>query len=261
MVTNPFTGADVAARYAVARPALHREAVALLAERRIKVERAVDIGCGTGMSTRALIAVAGFVVGVDISKDMLRRADTASGTDLVEASAERLPFADASFGLATFASAIHWFAPPGLREARRVLTDDGALFIYDVWFRAEMVDAPGFGDWLSRESEARYPPVPKHPRPDLAAIGFEPEWEEDLRLDISMSSGELVAYLMTHSERIAAVRRGQESEEEQRALLLEGVDRFYQSDERRDLGFGIKSEMFSCVPNAQGSSRTGRGRG
>src|SRR5262245_47150592 len=237
MVTNPFIGDDVAARYAVARPALHPDAVALLAERRIEVGRAVDIGCGTGLSTRALTAVAGFVVGVDISKDMLRRAGRASGTAFVEASAERLPFADASFGLATFASAIHWFLPTGLRETRRVLTNDGALFVYDVWFRAEIVDAPGFGDWLGIESAARYPPVPKHPRPDLAAMGFEAKWEEDLRLDVSMTPEELVAYLMTHSERIAAVRRGQESDEEQRARLLEGVGRFYQNDPRRDLGF------------------------
>lgn len=248
MVTNPFTSADVAARYAAARPALHREAVALLAERRSGVGRAVDVGCGTGLSTRALAAVAKFVVGVDISMDMLLHAGAASGTALVAAPAEHLPFGDASFDLATFASSIHWLRPAGLREARRVLTDDGALFIYDVWFRAEMVDVPGFGDWLSAESAAKYPPVAKHPRPDLAAMGFEPEWEEDLRIDVSMTPEELVAYLMTHSERIAAVRRGQESDEEQRALLLEGVGQFYESNLRRRLGFGIKAEMFSCVP-------------
>jgi ubiquinone/menaquinone biosynthesis C-methylase UbiE len=257
MVTNPFTGARVAARYALARPGLHHAAVALLAKRRIRVGRAIDVGCGTGLSARALTEVAQFVVGVDTSEDMLRHAATTSGTALVKAPAERLPFADASFGLATFASAIHWFKPAGLFEARRVLTDDGRLFIYDVWFRAEMADAPGFGNWLSSETASRYRPVPKYPRPDLSLMGFEADWEEELRLDVSMTSEEVVEYLMTHSQRIAALQRAQESEEEQRTLLRKGVRQFYKSDLRRDLGFGIKAQLFRCAPRQGGSTGTG----
>src|SRR3954470_24399043 len=91
---NPFIGASVAARYAAARPALHDEALRLIASRIPRAHRALDMGCGTGLSTRAARSVADLVVGVDRSSDMLREVDRAPGTPYVLAAAERLPFGD-----------------------------------------------------------------------------------------------------------------------------------------------------------------------
>ena len=246
MSTNPFVGASVANRYAVARPALHRHAIALMAGRVPTVRRAIDIGCGTGLSTLPLAAMARIVVGVDASADMIRRAEKRQGVSFVLSLAERLPFPDAAFGLATIASAIHWFDDAALREARRIVEDGGGLFIYDVWFPAEMAGAPAFNEWLRDVSEARYPAVRKHPRPDFEVMGFERRWDEDLRRDVSMSLDELVDYLMTHSERIAAVRSGLESEEEQWRFLRNGIAMFFDDAPRRTLRFGIRAEMFSA---------------
>lgn len=58
---NPFLGRDTAANYARARPDHHPAAVAA-ASRLLGLDTpvglAVDVGCGTGMSARALRAVA-----------------------------------------------------------------------------------------------------------------------------------------------------------------------------------------------------------
>jgi hypothetical protein len=62
-----------------------------------------------------------------------------------------------------------------------------------------------------------------------------------------MTLDELVAYLMTHSERIAAVESGHESEEEQRTLLASGVAPYFRGAHRRTLVFGIKVELFEPV--------------
>jgi SAM-dependent methyltransferase len=248
VIRNPFVGASVAARYAAARPALHHVAVELLVARHGRTRRlALDVGCGTGLSTRALVPVAGLVIGVDISEDMLRLAERAAGERFARAAAERLPFPDGAFDLATVGSAVHWFASDGLEEIRRVLADDGELLIYDVWFTAEMSGEPGFTAWLERISEERYPPVDRNPRPDLLTMGFGLSWQEDVRRDVVMTLDELVAYLMTHSERIAAVESGHESEEEQRTLLASGVAPFFHGAHRRTLVFGIKVELFEPV--------------
>jgi SAM-dependent methyltransferase len=247
MVVNPFVGASVARRYAIARPALHGAAISLASGRIPGVRRALDIGCGTGLSTLPLLSVASFVAGVDVSAEMIRSANEREGVSFVLAMAELLPFADAVFDLATIASAIHWFEPSALREVRRVLNDGGSLLLYDVWFRAEMADVPGFDRWLQEASDTRYQDVHKNPRPDVAAMGFELRWDEDLRRDIPMSLDELVDYLMTHSERIAAVRSGRESEEEQRRFLSDGMTPFFEGVQRRRLGFGIRVEMFEAV--------------
>lgn len=199
------------------------------------------------MSTTSLVAAADFVVGVDVSEDMLRHAQRAPTASFVLAVAEHLPFGSAVFDLATMASAIHWFEPSALREVRRVLNDSGGLLVYDVWFRGEMAGEPEFGRWLETVSDVRYPVVEKHPRPDLRTVGFQLAWEDDIRRDLSMTVDELVDYLMTHSERIAAVRRGEETAEGQRLFLRDGLAPFFEGAPTRELGFGIGVEMFTVA--------------
>jgi ubiquinone/menaquinone biosynthesis C-methylase UbiE len=244
-VVNPFVGRSVATRYAEARPGLHDRVVALLAERLPTPERALDLGCGTGLSTRPLASFARVVVGVDVSEEMLRaRSDT--DACYVRAQAERLPFRDRVFDLTSIASAIHWFAPEAVEEVGRVLRSTAWLVVYDVWFRAQMVGVHAFGEWMRSELPRRYPSVQKNEftQASLSTIGLAPAWEEDLEYDVSVTLDALVAYLMTHSERIAAVTEGRETEAEQRAYLVEGVGGFFSDAVEREIGFGVRIETF-----------------
>jgi SAM-dependent methyltransferase len=59
----------------------------------------VDIGCGTGSYAAALADLGWTVTGVDVSEDMLRRAQE-KGVETVRADATALPFADDSFDAA-----------------------------------------------------------------------------------------------------------------------------------------------------------------
>jgi SAM-dependent methyltransferase len=58
--------------------------------------RCLDLGCGTGVALSTLRALGWTPVGVDVSEEMLARA-AVHGAELVQAPAESLPFADASF--------------------------------------------------------------------------------------------------------------------------------------------------------------------
>ena len=245
-VVNPFVARTAARRYAEVRPGLHDRVVGLLAGRLPTPERALDLGCGTGLSTRPLSSFAGVVVGVDVSEEMLRARAPATGAWYVRAQAERLPFRDGTFDLMSIASAIHWFASEAIEEIGRVLRPTAWLVVYDVWFRAQMVGADAFGEWMG-SMWRRYPSVRKHEftPASLALIGFAPAWEEDLGFEVSMTPDVLVSYLMTHSERIAAVTEGRETEEEQRAYLAEGVRDFFSDVGERAVGFGIRVEALT----------------
>jgi SAM-dependent methyltransferase len=78
-VENPFRGRAVAPRYAAARPDLHRLAIELLAGRMPKPDHALDLGAGTGLSTRAMLGFAETVVGIDTSEEMLQRRSESRG--------------------------------------------------------------------------------------------------------------------------------------------------------------------------------------
>ncbi|MEV6070698.1 class I SAM-dependent methyltransferase [Nocardia sp. NPDC052001] len=93
----------------------------------------LEIGCGSAPCSRWLAAHGAHPVGLDISRQMLERgmdAMTASGprVPLVQAGAEALPFADASFDLACSAfGGVPFVADSGqvMREVARVLRPGG----------------------------------------------------------------------------------------------------------------------------------------
>jgi SAM-dependent methyltransferase len=90
----------------------------------------LDVGCGTGSYATGFAALGWDYTGVDLSEDMLRRAE-AKGVRTVRADATALPFADASFD-----AAVSIFTHTDLddftavvREIVRVLRP-GAQFVY-----------------------------------------------------------------------------------------------------------------------------------
>src|SRR4030095_15824870 len=125
-----FVYRTVAERYAKYRPYFHP-----LVINRIKtylglskpVQRALDVGCGTGQSTLALKEIADSVIGVDISDEMLELAQQRPGIEYINAHAENLSVLESdSFDLITSSMAYHWFNRDRfLAEARRVLRDRG----------------------------------------------------------------------------------------------------------------------------------------
>lgn len=92
---------------------------------------AVDVGCGTGQSSRLLAPYFTHVVGIDISECQLEEARGVPGYPNVtysKGTAEELPFPDASVDLLTAASAAHWFDQSKfLAEAQRVLKPGGCI--------------------------------------------------------------------------------------------------------------------------------------
>ncbi len=240
-----FEHTSAARRYATSRPYFH-PVVGRLIERRlgrvIPLNRALDVACGTGQSTRILSDLANYVVGTDASRGMLAQAQPIPNVAFARSSAERLPFVDASFDLLTVALAFHWFDREAfLNEARRVLSPNGLLVIYDNAFLAEMEGNPAFRSWFVDRYIPRYPSPPRNRTPltdeDARSFGFTVSGRETYRNDVEFDRDLLADYLMTQSNIIAAIEEGNQSPQDVRDWLVEGLTPFF-SDDRGTFHFG-----------------------
>jgi len=192
------------------------------------VRRALDVACGTGQSSVALTEIAGYVVGSDSSAEMISVTPRRPGVSYVVAPAERLPFASGVFDLLTVALAFHWFRREEfLAEARRVLANAGWLVIYNNWHTGRMNENPAFEEWTRGPFISRYPSPARDRRPidgeELTRFGLVHVEREHMENDVHFRPEELIDYLTTQSNVIAAVEKGSESLESVRAWLLSEV--------------------------------------
>jgi SAM-dependent methyltransferase len=177
--------ADVYDRY---RPAPPREVLDVLTFA-AGIERpslVVDLGCGTGLATRAWAERAEEVVGVEPNPRMIERARTATDAPnvrYVEAYGAETGLPDGRADLVTSFQSFHWMEPqPVLAEAARILRDDGvfAACDYDVPpFAQPEVDA-AFADFMRARREQRQ---------RLSIPAGAASWPKDRHLDEIRGSG------------------------------------------------------------------------
>ena len=100
----------------------------------------LDVGCGTGLVTRAYAGRVARVVAVDVSSGLIRRARTnlaaCANVALVQADAVRLPFRDHSFDHILFCGVVPYLTREelyaALREMKRACKRGGSIFVCDL---------------------------------------------------------------------------------------------------------------------------------
>ena len=136
----------------------------------------LEVGCGTGHWLSVMRNQARFVIGLDLSTNMLQRAQSATpDTPLVRGRAELLPYRAQSFDRVFCINAFHHFAEKRkfLIEARRVLRPDGGLMIVGLDPHAGL-DRWWIYDYFPETVELdrqRYPSTVEI-RENIAQVGF-----------------------------------------------------------------------------------------
>lgn len=129
-----------------------------------RLDRVVDLGSGTGLSTRAWAGRAGEVVGVEANPAMLAVAATRTAETnvrYVEGFADRTGLPAESADLVTCSQSFHWMErKPTLAEAARLLRPGGVFAAYDYdippFVHPEVDSAFAAHLALRREFRARY---------------------------------------------------------------------------------------------------------
>ena len=200
-----FSSAAMALGYARSRPPLHERIVALAQLPRARA--ALDVGCGAGLSTRALRTVADLRIGVEPFAAMVSAGPLVEpGACFVQSRAEALPFSTNSFNLISAAGSLNYIDLDAFwPEALRVLSADGILFVYDF--------SPPRDNWFA-EFMARYPAPAgdaMHLDPaTLAALpsGFTIRDSQRFEIPLTLSPSEYLDYAMTETNVAYAIAQG-----------------------------------------------------
>lgn len=190
-----------------------------------KFGNALDVGCGTGLSTIALKELADNVTGIDGSEEMIAVANANRDEQIIyhHASAERLPFDEGSFDLITVCGAINWidralFFP----ETKRVLNEQGWVIIYDNFITEYMRENVAYTQWYQEQFLSRYPKPPRNETPltpsECEDYGFRFNQEEYTN-ELTWSREEYIEYMLTQSNVIVAVDMGNETLSEARKWM------------------------------------------
>jgi ubiquinone/menaquinone biosynthesis C-methylase UbiE len=244
---NYFAPHTAAQRYAIGRPDVHSYTIHQLRDflhLDEKLDRILDVACGTGLSTKALLELGNDVYGTDIATEMLELAPDKDLIHYSVAPAEEQPFTEGHFDLITVSSGIHWFdIPRFLGEASRLLKSRSYVVLYENYFDPSLQSDPGFSEWTANVHYKRFPSPQRNKyhwsdettRP--FGLHYITEWRSTY--SIPMTKNQFATYLTTQSNVIAAVESGTLSFETVDAWLDGELDPFFSpASEPRFIKFG-----------------------
>lgn len=242
---NPFVARRTAERYDRGRPYHHERTLGRILDS-VAVEEgiAVDVAAGTGLSTRALAALGFSPVGLEPVLAMVELARESADVPYVIGAAEALPLASRAATLVAVGSAVHWFDQAHFfDEARRVLKPDGVVILYD-HAGVHLPEDDAFAEWARTDYAARYPTPPRGSMAGSTTHrqGLERCFRETWVDHVALTHGQLVDYLMTHSNVVDTIEAGRETEDAVRSWLDAATARFFEGREPKAFGFFAMAE-------------------
>jgi len=122
---------NLSGHYAKARLKYPEEIMDFLFSLTNSRDEILDLGSGTGISTRQIAQRNQKVIGCEKDSQMVKEAIKENdGINYVIAPAEKLPFANGTFPAVTAFSAFHWFCNDGaVSEIKRILKPNGIFFV------------------------------------------------------------------------------------------------------------------------------------
>ena len=247
MNNKSFDYRRIAEGYAKDRPFLHEHVIDRLKEKKQilqKYESGLDIGCGAGLSTRALRMICHRVIGTDISEHMIMAASALyddAGYTFLQCSAEETRAEMESIDVVTAAGVINWVDEKKFLPAiQKVLKPEGLLLIYDFWISDQMIGCEEYTRWWHEQYLKEFPKPPRKENiwtdEDVEPYGLHIEEQETYTMTWETDRQQFIRFMLLQSNVAAQVEGKNRNPEEVRAWFEEGLSAFWK-EERKELIF------------------------
>ena len=119
----------------------------------------LDVGCGAGLSTKALKLLCKHVTGTDISNEMIEIArEVCYGADFFTSQAEEIPIPTHQYDIVTAAGVIQWVEQEAfLKKMQQILEKKGVLAIYDFCISDKMIGKEAYTEWWHQKYLKNFP--------------------------------------------------------------------------------------------------------
>ena len=219
-----FNSKRIASGYANDRPWLHKSVIEQIKADfadKIPFQNGLDVGCGAGLSTKALKLICNKVTGTDISEEMVHICKTqydAPEFTFYAAKAEETETAQIPYDIVTAAGVIDWVDRDRfLANMKQVMSPNAPLIIYDFWISDKMLGNSTYTDWYQNQYLAKFPKPPrsetvweqKDMQPDFFLIK---QTMCEMKYEFDMDS--FIRFMMTQTNINSKIESGNMTEEE-----------------------------------------------
>ena len=214
----------VAEGYAKNRPQYHLLVIEML-KRELKMVKklsnGLDVGCGAGLSSSALLKICEQVTGADASQEMIDVAcQIPENKDItfIKCKAEDLRFPADTFDIVTVAGAINWVREEVfLPLVKTFLKNDGILLVYDNTISDKMVNVEAYTKWWHEQYLMHFPKPPRKEnvwqQEDIEQYGFHFLNHVTYENQVEMTQTAFIDFMVTQSNVITKVeQQGEELE-------------------------------------------------
>lgn len=192
------------------RPFLHKQVIERFQQDVTKdiFTEGLDIGCGAGLSMKALKLICNHVTGADISENMISVAKEVCGInsdfDYIVSKAEDIPTKDPKFDIVTAAGVIQWIdREKFLNKMNQVMQENGYLIIYDFCISDQMVDNKEYTHWWNEVYLKEFPKPYRNEEvwndQDVQEFGFHIEKQYSYEMIYEFTLDSFIEFMMIQS--------------------------------------------------------------
>lgn len=227
--------------YANDRPWLHKSVIEQIQAEfvnKIPFKNGLDVGCGAGLSTKALKLICNKVTGTDISEEMVHICQiqyAASDFIFYAAKAEETKMPQSPYDIVTAAGVVDWVDKDKfLENMKLVMAENAPLILYDFWISDKMLGNPAYTDWFQSRYLTNFPKPPRNEtlweQKDIPKIfSYDKQTVCQMQYEFDMFS--FIRFMMTQTNINSKIESGHMTEEEVLEWMQETLSPIFQ--ERR----------------------------